>query len=150
MQIVKDATGREWPVAITVAGLERVKDGTGFDLCSLIKGEPLEDFYHDLTLAVRVGYWLCQPIAETKKITRNDFAEGFSGDSIEALQVAILDELPRFFPRQRGELLSAMIAKFRTELTAALEKVSAEISSPGVGSSGGSSASIPASSPTDV
>ena len=67
MQVVKDATGREWPVAITVAGLERVKDGTGFDLCSLIKGEPLQDFYHDLTLAVRVGYWLCQPFADAKK-----------------------------------------------------------------------------------
>lgn len=150
MPNVTDATNGEWMISVTVAGLERVKQGTGFDLCSLITGEPLERFFHDLVLTVNCGYWLVKPQADAQGITEQQFKERFSGDALDSLQSAILDALPDFFPRPRREVLSRMIAELRRSTEHAIAQILAVPSSSAVTKSADVSESIPETTHSDV
>ena len=144
MKVITDAKGNEWLVSLTVASIERVKEGAEFDLCSLILGPPLEKFYNDLSLVIDCLYWLCKPLADDKQISQSEFKEKlFFGDFIEAAQNAILDELPAFFPTRRKEVMEKLILEIRTNMERVITDLLATKSSTSATTSAGSSGSIP-------
>lgn len=119
MKTFKDTEGREWPVAINVAAIRRVKDLLGVDLLDLtddrfaaistLIGKPVE--------LVNVIYVLCKPKADERNITDEQFGEAMAGDAIQHAADAFLDEYANFFPdpRMRAGLKKLMDASRKVQ-----------------------------------
>jgi hypothetical protein len=112
MKSFSDAAGRAWEVTIHVAACKRVRGLTGVDLYGLVDdgGKPLEALMGDIVKFVDVLYALCQPQAEGRGLTDEDFGASLGGDSLEHAADAFAAELLDFFPRAkvRGALKRVM------------------------------------------
>ena len=105
-------------------------------------------------------YAICRKQADEKKLTKEDFLEGLKGDALEAGVKALEAELVDFFPPRLRRMVGLLIAKMdemATELTAKAEAgLAAATVESLIGASGTpstkppeSSASIPATGPSD-
>lgn len=111
----------------------------------------------------RIGeilYAICRKQCDEKKLAKEDFLEGLKGDALEAGVKALEAELVDFFPPRLRRMVGLLIAKMdemATELTAKAEAgLAAATVESLIGASGmpstrppESSASIPASGPSD-
>jgi hypothetical protein len=105
-------------------------------------------------------YAICRKQCDEKKLTKEDFLEGLKGDALEAGVKALEAELVDFFPPRLRRMVGLLVAKMdemATELTAKAEAgLAAATVESLIGASGTqsmkqpeSSASIPASGPSD-
>ena len=105
-------------------------------------------------------YAICRKQCDEKKLTKEDFLEGLKGDALEAGVKALEAELVDFFPPRLRRMVGLLVAKMdemATELTAKAEAgLAAATVESLIGASGmqsmrqpESSASIPASGPSD-
>lgn len=136
MRSFRDAFGREWQIALTTTAVLRVRDLVTYDVegeGGAIQARPfdlgdvptanaaltlLRNNYTKLVEVLRV---VLNRQIEEKKITVEEFQDGFSGDSFEVARVAFEEELLAFFPTRRRELLAlvaAELARVEAEATA--------------------------------
>lgn len=116
MKSFRDTTSREWLVQINTAAIKRCRNLLQVDLLSVLDDECrlLAQLHDDPVLLVDVLYCLCQPEAETRQITDEQFGQAFSGDVLLNAHTALLEELRDFFPdaRQR-QVFDQLIQKMR-------------------------------------
>lgn len=134
MREFKDNEGRPWRLAITVGAAARVKDmvqidiveeeqqGDGssrkidrripFDLIDVASiGRALEVIRSRYTTIGEVLYAiLCRQVDE-RKMTREDFLDGLRGDSLEAAQKALEEELVDFFPLRLRRMIAQLVSR---------------------------------------
>jgi hypothetical protein len=116
MRTFTDNAGHEWHVVVNVTAIKRVRALAGVFLVDIV--EPGEAGLYarllaDPVLVVDVAYGVCQPEAESRKITRPDFEAALVGDAIAAAREAVLDELADFFPNPPRENLRRALAASR-------------------------------------
>ena len=143
MRSFRDSLGREWQIALTTSAVLRVRDAVTyeaeieggqtqtrpFDLGDVPTANAaltlLRNNYSKLVEVLRVV--LARQIEE-KKLTVEEFQDGFCGDYFETARDAFEQELISFFPTRRRELLAlvaAELAKAETEiLTQAISDLS--------------------------
>lgn len=143
MRSFRDSFGREWQIALTTSAVLRVRDAVTyeaeieggqtqtrpFDLGDVPTANAaltlLRNNYSKLVEVLRVV--LARQIEE-KKLTVEEFQDGFCGDYFEVARDAFEGELISFFPTRRRELLAlvaAELAKAETEiLTQAISDLS--------------------------
>jgi hypothetical protein len=97
----KDLRGDEWDVAVTVAGIKRVREHLKVDLLGVLDGELLGELLKDPILLVDIIYVLCEDQAQKRSISDEDFGRAMAGDPIEAATQALLDEIVAFCPSPR-------------------------------------------------
>lgn len=171
MREFRDAEGRPWRVALTVSSAARVKDlvrvvpppkaegepppteAVPFDLIDA--GEIARTFQILRTNFLALGqtlYAVLLPDAEAKGISREVFLDGLHGEALEAGCAALEEELISFFPPRLRGVVSSLATRM-TELAAELttQAEAALRSTPGASSGAPpeSSASTPASGPSD-
>lgn len=113
-----DAEKREWELRIRVSHLSELKAEAGFDLGDNAEMEKLGELFLSTPLRLCNALWvLCRKQAEEKKLTRDQFEEGFDGDAarraIEALSSSIVD----FFQgRQTSQAIKERLPKLLSEV----------------------------------
>lgn len=143
MRSFRDSFGREWQIALTTSAVLRVRDAVTYE--AEIEGGQTQTRPFDLgdvptanaaltllrnnyTKLVEVLRVVLARQIEEKKITVEEFQDGFCGDSFEIARDAFEGELISFFPTRRRELLAlvaAELAKAETEiLTQAISDLS--------------------------
>lgn len=94
----QDSQGREWPVTITVATVQRVRADTGFDLGSAMKPQGIDKLSSDFALFGDVLYAICRPACERAQITKEKFLDELTGDVLDQATRAFLAALVSFCP----------------------------------------------------
>jgi hypothetical protein len=106
MQVFKDSEGEEWTLAITVAGLKRVRAKHHIDLLKVSQGEtPLgEQLGMDHLLLADVIFTLLEPEANTREVSAEEFAIRLGGAALGAAMGAFWQELTDFFQQLEAAL----------------------------------------------
>lgn len=155
MRTFTDNAGRSWTITINISAIKRVRSLLDVDLLTFVDGTLIERLITDPVLLCDVIYAVCQPQAQERDVSDEDFGRAMAGDAIELATKALLEELVDFSPcpRDRANLRrvltttwSAMdqardLIEQRIE-SGELEKVVAQA----LVSAGGSSGSAPACS----
>lgn len=156
MREIKDGDGRTWQLALTVSAILRVRDLVKITTTSE-DGEPREQpldlaniaQISETLTALRVNYTKLGeilyaaliPHVEARKLTRDEFLDSFRGDSLDAVSVAIVDELIDFFPQRHRRVVRLMVDKYDEMQVAAVTAAEQEIEQSGM-----PSGSVPESS----
>ena len=111
MKTFKDAAGREWQVVINTNAVKRARDTAGVNLVEIAEGNLYGRLHLDPVLVVDVAYGVCQPEAQARKFTREDFSAALVGDAIAEARTAILEDLVDFFPNPLREGLKKALAR---------------------------------------
>lgn len=134
MREFKDDEGRPWRLVMTVGAAARVRDlvqldivdeepqadgstskvdrRIPFDLIDVSNiGRALEVIRSRYTTVGEVLYaMMCRQVDE-RKMTREDFLDGLRGDSLEAAQKALEEELIDFFPLRLRRMIAQLVSR---------------------------------------
>lgn len=131
MRIAKDNEGRPWQITLSAASAMRVEESVMVtvqrevekpDGAKVIETMTVPFAIADIskiaeTLTIlRSGYlatastlWaIVQPQAADKNITRDSFLEALTGDSLQAMSAALVEELFEFFPPAQRPMLRTL------------------------------------------
>ena len=171
MREFRDNEGRPWQVALTVASAARVRDlvrvvpPRGED--GAVQPEKPLDLIDAAAVAetfqilrsnyAAIGetlYAILLPKIESKGLTREQFLDALSGESLDAGVRAIEEEIVDFFPARLRGMVGRLLAKMRELTEAVMTQVEADVdalSLPGTssGSAPASSEPTPESGPSD-
>lgn len=114
MTSFKDTEGRQWMVRIDVDAVKRVRALVDVDLLDAAGGDLLPRIAADPVLLCDVLFALCQPEAEKRGVTDDQFGSAMGGDTIDDAAEAFMEALVDFFPKRRR----AVLTKARTKLAA--------------------------------
>ncbi len=130
MKSFKDCEAREWSIAITVDVIKRVRRMCEVDLLDLIEGRLIEKFILDPILLCDVLYAVCQPQADERNLSDEDFGRSMAGDAIEHATRALLEDIADFYPspRERAEI-KKVIALAWEAVDMAHDKIEAKLDS---------------------
>lgn len=134
MREFKDDEGRPWRLVMTVGAAARVRDlvqidivdeesqadgstrkvdrRIPFDLIDVSNiGRALEVIRSRYTTVGEVLYaMMCRQVDE-RKMSREDFLDGLRGDSLEAAQKALEEELVDFFPLRLRRMIAQLVSR---------------------------------------
>ena len=129
MRSFKDLEGRQWQVAVTVGSIKRVKGLLGVDLTDLTSGDPplLTRLGMDVMLLCDVIYVLCQPQANERGISDEQFGIALGGDAILTASEAFWGELIDFFQQVRRTDQATAIRKQQELIQAAVKAADKQI-----------------------
>jgi len=139
----RDAFGRQWEIALTTSAVLRVRDAVTYE--AEIEGGQTQTRPFDLgdvptanaaltllrnnyTKLVEVLRVVLARQIEEKKITVEEFQDGFAGDSFEAARLALEEELIAFFPTRRRELLAIVAAELARVEAEAMDRAISDLS----------------------
>lgn len=113
MQKFTDATGRDWPVTITVGTVRRVRQLVDVDLLKLDEAL-LKRLATDPVELANVLYVICEPTCDERGISDEQFGELLGGDVIDQATEAFIEAIIDFFPRARRTVARQVRAKAKT------------------------------------
>lgn len=115
MKSFTDIKGEAWDVEINIGAAMRLKSRLDIEIDNLVKFDKsqkpqdvslLEKISTDSILLFNVIFVICEKQIQDRKLTEEDFAARFNGDTIEAATDAVLDEIINFSrPAKRKVLL---------------------------------------------
>lgn len=160
MREFRDNEGRPWQVALTVASAARVKDlvrvvppaeeGTqpGEKPFDIIDAACVAETFSLLrTNYAAIGetlYAILLPKIEERGLTRDQFLDALSGESLDAGARAIEEEIVSFFPPRLRGVVSGLLSKLKALTEAVTTKAEADLEQ--LALPGTPSGSVPASS----
>ncbi len=130
MRTFTDNAGRTWTIAINVDCIRRLRATLNIDLLEAVEGKLIERLVGDPILLCDCIYVICKPDADQRNISDEDFGRAMAGDAIEYATTSLLEELVDFFPRNRRELLSKALLKFRNLESKAIELADKQLEDP--------------------
>ncbi len=130
MKTFSDNAARAWTVQVNVGAIKRVRDLAQVNLLEVIEGKLLERLISDPVLLCDVIYCLCQPEADAKGISDEEFGRAMGGDAIDGATTALLEELVDFFPQAKRRVLAKALAKLQKLQATALAAVETRLDSP--------------------
>jgi hypothetical protein len=90
--------------------MKRVKSLTGFNLGSALANEgQMQELHSDLALIADVVYGLCQPEAEKRGVSDEEFGESLVGDAYIAMLDALRESITDFFPKEDRRKIQAAV-----------------------------------------
>ena len=101
MKTFTDNAGRSWTITVNVDTIKRVRGLLNVNLLEIVEGKLIEKLVRDPVLLCDIVYAVCQPEAEAKSVTDEDFGRAMAGDAIEHATKALLEELVGFSPSPR-------------------------------------------------
>lgn len=116
----KDEAGKEWSCRITVATVNRVREGAEVDLLGALQGDLVHRLGTDLELMARVLWCVCEPQADAAGISPEQFADLLAGDVFADAIAAFMQGLAGFFthPDQRQLILDVIEKVEQAQATA--------------------------------
>ena len=105
MKSFTDKTGESWDLDLNIGAAMRLKSRLDIDIENAVTFDKsnnpedvslLERIAEDSILLFNVIFILCVKQVQDRKLTQEQFAERFTGDTIEAATDALLDEIVNF------------------------------------------------------
>ena len=128
MRSFKDGEGREWLLKVNVLTLERVDALAKVDLLAPFKTGSDGAWTRDIRKSCEVLWAVCQPEAEERKVTREQFLKSLAGDVINQGLSELTPEIIAFFPdAAERAILERMFASARAADTKRLELIRAKL-----------------------
>jgi hypothetical protein len=90
-------------------------------------GKTLEVLRTNYAKIGEILYAICRGQVEERKLTKEQFLDGLRGDSLEAAQLALEQELVDFFPPGLRKMVGLMAAKIREMADEVMTKAEAEL-----------------------
>jgi hypothetical protein len=105
-----------WELALNYTTLKRVKDRLHVDLADPLSGDPplFTRLNTDFELLCNVIYVLCQPQAEVRKLSDEQFGVLLGPDAIALANEALFSEWRDFFLKLRRPETAALLEKQKT------------------------------------
>lgn len=103
----KDANGREWSTAITVATVKRVKEHVGIFLTDV---DAIEKIDADVMLLCDVLAAICKPQRDDRNVSADQFGELLAGKYIDLAYDSLRQDLIDFFPHSRRKMMQRIFA----------------------------------------
>jgi hypothetical protein len=125
-----DSAGRDWVVNVTVTTIRRVKELVDVNLLDVFDGKLFARLLTDPVALVESFYAICQPQAEARAVTYEQFVDSMTGDGLDRAFEALTDALICFFPKGRREILLRLKMTATTTDAAALTMAVRKIDSP--------------------
>ncbi len=133
-----DALGRVWIVNLTWTCAQRIKAEAGIALDDLIpktgKDSPMHPLHELITDGMKLFdlLWaIFRPECEQKGISKDQFGDGFSGDTFTEAAHAFMGGLHDFFPKTnplRRTIVKQMLAKGNEAMQIAAQRMEKELS----------------------
>lgn len=111
MQSFTDADGRTWEIKIDSHQEERLHARLGLNLADALTGDLFLDWAAQPAKMARLAWILIEPQAESRGVTPEDFGQAIYGETFDALEGALVDEVLHFFPRSQRQILQKALAK---------------------------------------
>jgi hypothetical protein len=124
----KDNKDRSWTLTVDTVVIRHVAsrlDGLRIDRLYEDGAKGLMELMGDPVRVVDVLWVMCEKQAKERTVTDESFGESLVGDFLDLAAVALHEALASFFPSQRREVATALLAKGR-ELEAAASKEALE------------------------
>ena len=155
MKEFKDNDGTRWYLSLTVSSAARVRDlvrvtpasGTekAFDIIDAATvAETFQVLRSNYSVIGETLYAILLPEVEKRGLTKDQFLDKLSGDSLDSGARAIEEEIVDFFPPRLRGMVNALLTKLRELTEAVVSKAEAEVMAMEL--PGTSSGSVPASS----
>ena len=155
MKEFKDNDGTRWYLSLTVSSAARVRDlvrvtppgGTekAFDIIDASTvAETFQILRSNYAAIGETLYAILLPKIEERSLTKDQFLDKLSGESLDAGARAIEEEIVDFFPPRLRGMVNALLTKLRELTEAVVSKAEAEVMAMEL--PGESSGSVPASS----
>jgi hypothetical protein len=124
MHSFKDKTGREWILEADLGSYDRVAASAGVKLYDIATDNPqsLVQLADVLTLG-KVLWLMCEPQAESRGVSPEDFAKAFDGDTLAAAYKSLINEMVFFCPTRQRKALTLAVKKILDVETRAEEMV---------------------------
>ena len=129
MRTFVDNAGRTWTIVINVDAVRRVRALLKVNLLQAVEGKLIEQLVSDPVLLCDILFCLCQPEADPRGVTDEDFGRAMGGDAIDRATTAFLEELVDFFPFAKRRVLTKALAKLRKLEALALDHAEKRIDS---------------------
>ena len=113
-----DAENREWELRIRVSHLGELKSEAAFDLGDNAEMEKLGELFLSTPMRLCNALWvLCRKQAEERKVTREQFEDGFDGDAARRAITALSEAIIDFFQgRQTSQAIKERLPKLLNEV----------------------------------
>ena len=113
-----DAENREWELRIRVSHLGELKSEAAFDLGDNAEMEKLGELFLSTPMRLCNALWvLCRKQAEERKVTREQFEDGFDGDAARRAITALSEAIIDFFQgRQTSQAIKERLPKLLSEV----------------------------------
>lgn len=154
MKTFKDSESTEWSISVNVATVKRVRDKLEVDLLTIGENPALHARLRtDPIFLVDLIYVLCQPEADARSISDEDFGRRMAGDALDGAVEAFLTELVNFFPKATRAPLAKAVEKAAAAQALAMTRATTAIDQLDVqkllddASTAGSSSTKPQASP---
>lgn len=113
MKTFTDTQGRAWSVTINVDAVRRVRSLLNINLLDVVEGPLLERLITDPVLLCDILFALCQPEAQSKNVSDEDFGRALGGDVLDGATTALLEELVDFFPSAKRAVFRKALDKLK-------------------------------------
>jgi len=113
MHTFNDSLGRTWSITINVDAVRRVRSMININLLDAVEGKLFERLVGDPVVLCDILYVLCQPEAQVKNVTDEDFGRALGGDVLDHATTALLEELVDFFPSGKRSVFRKALDKLK-------------------------------------
>ena len=117
MKSFTDKNGESWDLDLNIGAAMRLKSRLDIDIENVVTFDKsnnpedvslLERIAEDSILLFNVIFILCEKQVQDRKLTQEQFAERFTGDTIEAATDALLDEIVNFSRPAKRKVLQRL------------------------------------------
>ena len=129
MKTFTDTLGRSWTVTINVDAVRRVRSLLDINLLDVVEGPLLERLVTDPVLLCDILFALCQPEAQSKNVSDEDFGRALGGDVLDGATTALLEERVDFFPSAKRAVFRKALEKLKKLERLALETATKRLES---------------------
>ena len=96
---------------INVDAIKRVRAALSVNLLEVLEGSLVQQISNDPILLVDVIFVVCQPEADKRGITDQQFGQAMGGDAIDRATAAFFEDLTDFFPSGQRQMLKQAMEK---------------------------------------
>lgn len=125
---MKDSTGREWKLEVTVAAMRRAKSA-GVNLSHAV--EQIKEFVTDDVFLCDALWAVVQPQAKSLGVTQEQFEAAMdSGDLMDQARNELFESLCEYYPDPKAQMLRTALAAVAMEMAKVQETISSSLTEP--------------------
>lgn len=125
----RDTKGREWSTVFSVGLAQRLRDQVGLDVDSVLRGDRtfIETLISDPFKLVEALELATESQRLSREVSRTDFLESLSGDSLDEGLTALIAGLAASMGKLKRRPLLALAKALSARVDQATEKIEAQI-----------------------
>lgn len=143
-----DKNGRVWHFPVTYWAIKRIRKECGVDLCEIFTTDLSTRLKTDYPLMLEVGYQIVHDTAADRKVSFQEWVDGWDAEDLDTLVDAIIEGIALFFPPDRRAIIVMAMRALKEAMEAALQAMTSKLGSGDAPESQDSTPTVPHSAPS--